>query len=310
MKRFLLLTLVALSALLAWAGTYSAQTLPVPESGVANPSYVSNPDGILSASAVDSINILMRQLDYERGVKGLIVVVEHLDPDDPYEFNMEVGRLYGVGSTDNTGLILTLATLDRSYFLSTGEGLEKFLTDGLCRRIENRSLLPWLSEGLWDQALVTTVGDINRLLLDQEELDATLARIQTEEEAEERSERQAMYFMLGMMGLFAGGAWWANRRNKTCSQCHKPALKLVSRTVTQINPRQVRIHEVWRCSLCGHVEERDRVSSSGNFYEGGSGGATIVGGSLGGFGSGGGGGWTSGSFGGGSFGGGGAGGRF
>jgi len=93
-------------------------------------------------------------------------VIEHIEGDDPHQFSLQVGNQYGIGSKeDNRGLILTLATLDRSYCLMPGHGLEGDLPDIICYRIDNHVLVPRLKESAWDKAVDETVDAVSALLL-------------------------------------------------------------------------------------------------------------------------------------------------
>lgn len=305
MKRYLLSLLLALLAVVAWAGRYSAKTLPLPANNVENPSYVSNPDGILSGATVDSVNVLLRQLDHDKEVKVLVIVVERLDPDDPYEFSMEVGRTHGVGSKQNTGLIITLATLDRSYWILTGRGMEQYLPDAICRRVENRSMLPSLKEECWDEAILTTVKDVHNMLINEEALNAEIQRLAAEEEADRQAAiAGGIVFVVMFLGVIFL-IWYMDRKNRYCKICGQHKMKMLKRTCNRLNKRQMKVSEIWQCPHCGNVETRERIANTGEQYES----AIFLGGGSRGGGYGGGG-WTGGSFGGGSFGGGGAGGRF
>lgn len=307
MKRYLFSLILAMLAVLAWAGKYSAKTLPLPANNVENPSYVSNPDRILSGTTVDSVNVLLRQLDHDKEVKVLVIVVEHLDPDDPFEFSYNVGKMYGVGSKrQNAGLIITLATLDRSYYILTSYGLEQYLPDGLCRDIENRSMLPSLKEGRWDKAILTTVQDVHHLLINEEALNAEIQRLAAEDEADRQAAMAAGIIFAILFSVVIYLIWYADHKNRYCKICERHEMKMLKRTCNRLNKRQMKVTEIWQCPHCGNVETRERIANTGEQYEN----AIFLGGGSHGGGGHHGGGWTGGSFGGGSFGGGGAGGRF
>lgn len=308
MKRIVFQLILALLSVMSWAGTYSAKTLPLPANNVENPSYVSNPDGILDRATVDSINVLLRQLDHDKDVKVLVIAVEHLNPNDPFEFSYNVGKIHGVGTKGkNTGLIITLATLDRSYYILTGYGLEQYLPDGLCRDIENRSMLPSLEEERWDKALLTTVQDVHNLLLNEDALNAEIQRLAAEEEADRQAAIAGGIIFAALFFGLIGLIWYSQRKQRYCKICKQHDMKMLKRTCKRLNKHQMKVTEIWQCPHCGNVETRERVANTGEQYES----AIFLGGGSGrSFGGGHSGGWTGGSFGGGSFGGGGAGGRF
>ena len=90
---------------------------------------VCNPDGVLSADATQRTNLLLKALEKDKGIQTVVVVVKQLEGDDPYQFGMDLARKYGIGNKQRTGLIVILATEDRSYQILTGNGLEGTLPD-------------------------------------------------------------------------------------------------------------------------------------------------------------------------------------
>lgn len=277
------------------AGIYNPETLPLPNSsnGV---NYITNPDGILSTPTINSLNNKLLTLEKEKGVKTLVIVIERIENDDPYQLAIDIGNKYGVGNKQNTGLIIVLATLDRSYYILTGEGLEKFLPDALCKRIENRVMVPHLKKGDWDNAMLSTVDAISGILSGESEL-------QYIDESED--ELASVFTMLviifvGFIGLTSYAIW----KEKECPHCGQHKLQQTN-SHSQIvnNGKQEITTKTYICKSCNKNVTR-KVTT--NLHHNG-GGPFIGGGSFGG-------GGTSGrgfgSFGGGSFGGGGAGGRF
>ena len=165
MKKWLALIVVLLGSLSLSAGIYNPNTIPIPENGE-HPSYISNPDNILSDSICDVVNRKLYRLEDSTGVKTLVMVMEHIEGDDPQQFSLQVGNIYGIGSKEeNTGLILTLATLDRSYCIMPGRGLEGDMPDITCYRIGENVMVPRLKESAWDKAIDETVDAVSALLL-------------------------------------------------------------------------------------------------------------------------------------------------
>ena len=138
------------------AGTYTVDNLPMVYLKDRT-KHVVNPDGILSASIVERMDSMLYRLEAEKGVQSVVAVVERVEGGDCYEFAITLGNRYGVGSRQNTGLIILLSTQDRCYQILTGEGLEGTLPDAICRRIENRKMVPFLKTGDWDNAPTITV---------------------------------------------------------------------------------------------------------------------------------------------------------
>jgi uncharacterized protein len=297
MMKFLL-TLLFLTAQTLWAVTYTPENLPLttPASGV---TYTCNPDGLLSASAVDSIDTMLSALDRSKGVKALVIVVGEVEGGDAYNLAVGVGNKRGVGTKQNTGLVIVLAVTDRSYFIATGEGLEGYLPDAICKRVENRVMVPLLREEQWDAAMVETVRTLKGLLEENEEL---VAAYQTDED--DNIAIMMLWVFLICVVIVAFAIWVNAYYEKRCPRCGKRTLELRDRRVYRDGIYRV-TELTYECSHCKNVVVRHVRENQGNNIGGGIGGM-IIGGGMGRSGGGG----SFGSFGGGSFGGGGAGGRF
>lgn len=308
MRRYIalmLLILAALPALLAQR-VWKPQDLPVMQTRRAG-DYVVNPEGVLSSTTVDSANRLLRQLEHDKGVQSLVVVVGHLAGDDPYEFGMDLGRRYGIGLKEqNTGLILIIATRDRSYQILTGQGLEGTLPDAICRRIENRIMVPRLKQADWDGAVLASLQSIDGYVRG----DSTITAPRQREEQNDGSLFNSIVgFSLSIAFVLALLLTLGRRNQRICPVCHKGHLRPVNRRRLRVGGRWM-LRTTWQCPRCGHREDHDEPesppSSNGGmfvppFFMGGSGGFGSSGGGSS---------FGGGSFGGGSFGGGGSGGRF
>ena len=105
-----------------FAHKWNAESLPMPHLSDER-KYVSNPDGVLSSQAVMTVDKMLYSLEKEKGIETVVAVVKQIEGDDPYQFGMNIARKYGVGSkSQRTGLIIVLATEDRSYQILTGNG--------------------------------------------------------------------------------------------------------------------------------------------------------------------------------------------
>ena len=167
MKQILFYILFSLfTCLTICAEPYTPESLP---NVFDRTTRVANPDGLLSQAAVDSINSMLLSLDSHE-VQCIVVVVNNIKGDDPYEFAMGLGRRFGVGGEKNLGIVLVLATDDRSYEMITGDGMEKFLPDIICHRIQEHPMVPLLKKSDWDGAMVATVRAIKGYLEEDPEI--------------------------------------------------------------------------------------------------------------------------------------------
>lgn len=301
-----LTTWILLSLLLALkteAKVWTPADLPMPYLTDSR-QHVSNPDGVLSAAAVDSINTMLQQLERTKGVQAITIAVKNVEGDDPFEFCMGVGRKYGIGASNNTGLIVFLASDDRSYQILTGNGLEGTLPDAICRRIQNRITLPLLKEQKWDEAMVQTTRAIALIVNGDSTIVNQLKDSGSEDDAGDALAGLAVaaFIIIGFTAMVIA----ASRRHK-CPRCGA-RMRQMSRQRVRINGSPTwRIAVKWRCPKCGHEDTRYEDDS---LHGNGPGGVPPVFFPMGGSRGGGGQSFSGGTFGGGTFGGGGSGGHF
>lgn len=273
--------------------------------------YVSNPDDILSAQAVNTMDQILYQLEQKTGIETLVVAVEEIEGGDCFEFAYQLGKQNGVGKkgADN-GLVILLVRGERCVQFVTGYGIEGELPDAICKRIQERTMFPLLRQGKWDEGMVEGIRAVNTYLTDYDGWKAA-----ENEKGEEELGTVFVVFFVSIL-VFLLICYFVVREQTKCPHCKKHGLQR-SQTRLVSKKNGVKTNEVvYTCRHCGHTvvkREQEEDDNYTGFGGGGSlGGPFIFGHGRGGtfHGGGFGGGFSGGSFGGGSFGGGGAGGRF
>ena len=262
--------------------------------------YVSNPDNILSASAVATMDSILFALEQKTGIQTLVVAVTGIEGGDCFDFAYRLGKEMGVGQKErDNGLVILLSTDERCIQFATGYGLEGVLPDAICKRIQNQYMVEHLGKEDWDTGMVEGIRAVNGYL------DGSMENIGSNEEEDMTPLYIFGAFMLGGLGLFGWAVWSQNR----CPKCKKHQIQRISSNILSRANGFITEETTYICKNCGHTFTRKSKTSDPNFRgpRGGSGPTIFMGG--GGFG-GRGGGFSGGSFGGGSFGGGGAGSRF
>ena len=261
--------------------------------------YVSNPDNILSPSAVATMDSILYALEQKTGIQTLVVAVTGIEGGDCFDFAYRLGKEMGVGQKErNNGLVILLSTDERCVQFATGYGLEGVLPDAICKRIQSQYMVEHLGKNDWDTGMVEGIRAVNGYL------DGSMENIGGEEEEDMLPIYIFIAFLLGGFGLFGFAVWNQNR----CPKCKKHQIQRISsQTLSRANGF-ITEETTYLCQNCGHTFTRKTKSSDPNYRgpRGGSG-PIFMGGGFGGRG---GGGFSGGSFGGGSFGGGGAGSRF
>ena len=264
--------------------------------------YVSNPDGILSASAVAEMDRILYELEQKTGIQTLVVAVTGIEGGDCFDFAYRLGKEMGVGQKErDNGLVILLSTNERCVQFATGYGLEGVLPDAICKRIQSRYMVEHLGKDDWDAGMVAGIRAVNSYL------DGSMENIGGEEEGDDSALLIFMGLIFGSIILISVIVGIFGNRCPKCKKRH--ALQRVSSQVVSRKMGVVTTEVTYLCKYCGHRVTMKEQSSDPNFRgpRSGSGPTIFMGG--GGFGRGGGG-FSGGSFGGGSFGGGGAGSRF
>lgn len=265
--------------------------------------HLSDPENIISRTAADSINSMLHRLETATSIEVAVIVVPSVAGGDCFGFAYNIGKLWGVGKEKkDNGLVILLATEDRCVQFVTGYGLEGIMPDAICKRIQNRYMLPHFSENDWDSGLLEGVKATCSVL------DGSMTPDEMKKDSRNGGAGIFLLLLIGTIGIAIISALYTQWKSKRCSVCGKHTLVRYS-SQKIADTRSYKISEItYVCSSCGHVEKRRVKTYKDNGNSGGSG--PIIFGGFGGFGSSGGGGFGGGSFGGGSFGGGGAGSKF
>ena len=300
MTRLILFLLLLISGVLSLqAKKYTIQEIPMVHLQDRT-RYVSNPDGILSPSAVAEMDSILYALEQKTGIQTLVVAVTGIEGGDCFDFAYRLGKEMGVGQKErNNGLVILLSTDERCVQFATGYGLEGILPDAICKRIQSRYMVEHLGKNDWDAGMVAGIRTVNGYL------DGSMENIGGKEEDDSVLVVALVLIFGSIIGFIAIFAFFANR----CPKCKKRhALQRVSSHIVSRKHGVITSEVNYICKYCGHQVTMKEQSSDPNFRGPRRGGPTVFMGG-GGFGRGGGG-FSGGSFGGGSFGGGGAGSRF
>ncbi|MBO4487019.1 MAG: TPM domain-containing protein [Bacteroidaceae bacterium] len=145
---------------------WNADNIPMPHMQDAN-LYVSNPDSILSPQTVDSMNVILRRLDTNLGIESAVVIVGHIEGDDPIPMIRGIYEKYKVGRNDR-GLVIVVGYLDHSYFIAPGRNLESDLTDLECNHLAQDYLIPSMKAELPDSGMLYLTRGVYALMAGKE----------------------------------------------------------------------------------------------------------------------------------------------
>ena len=264
---------------------------------------VSDPEGLLSPAARDSVNRMLASLKDEDGAEVAVVMLPSIGDADLFDFAHQLFRTWGIGNKkSNRGLLLLYVADIRRVRFTVGDGLEGTMTDAACKRIIERTMIPHFKKGDTDGGVVAGIS-------------AACERIRGAGEAEETASDEdedfgiiaAVLFVAGAVTFFFLLVTLVNRATRKCKYCGKVALRLVNTDIYRKNGRKYK-RETLICGNCGKLTERvrditddDNGAAAAGFIAG-----SMLGGGRRGGGFGGGGGFSGGSWGGGTTSGGGA----
>lgn len=261
--------------------------------------HVSDPSGLLMPATRDSINQIFTTLEKNTGIQAVIVMLPSIGHDDVFEFSQRLFRHWGIGNKEkNNGLLITYVADQRTIRFHTGYGLEGFLTDAKSKRIQMNYMVPEFRKGNIDKGMIHGAIAVNKVL--EKSMDAN-------SQSKDNGSIWPPLLILGsIISAISGVIWYNDRKSRTCRVCKKTGgLSLTSRTYYRDLRKRKHKKEIYTCTNCGNVEERDSIIDD-NHHNNNLRNGTFIGGMHirrgGGFG----GGFGGGSFGGGSSGGGGA----
>lgn len=129
--------------------------------------YVSNPDGILSASTVEVLDKALANIRSTSSAEAVIVVVDDIEGGDIDTFATELFEAWGLGKTDKDNGLLVLVAKDlRRAAIRPGYGLEGVLPDIVCGRILREQMFPAFREGNYDAGVLAATERIATILTD------------------------------------------------------------------------------------------------------------------------------------------------
>ena len=143
---------------------YTVETITNPKQESAS-HYVSDPASILSVDSVSYINEELSKLEKNTGIQGAVVLVTSIGKSDVFEFSQDLFRKWGIGrKSKDDGFLITYIEDQRVIRIHTGYGLERVLTDSICKRIQQQDMIPLFKEGKTDEGLIAGIDALCKKL--------------------------------------------------------------------------------------------------------------------------------------------------
>lgn len=127
--------------------------------------YVSNPDGVLSVEAENTLNGMLGDIWQSTSAEIAVVAVDNLDGMDVNDYATKLFEKWGIGKSDkDNGLLILISEGDRRVAIRTGYGLEGPLPDIVLGRIIREDMIPRFKTGDYDRGTMLAVGKISEIL--------------------------------------------------------------------------------------------------------------------------------------------------
>jgi uncharacterized protein len=108
--------------------------------------------GVLSASTINQLKEMCRQILDKAQASVVVVTIKSTDGEDIVKYSVDLYQKWGIGQKGkDRGVLILLATQDRKYWTTVGYGLEPILPDGKVGAF-GREAVQYLQRGDYDGA--------------------------------------------------------------------------------------------------------------------------------------------------------------
>lgn len=152
MKLFLFFALLICSNIII--GQYTVES--VPNQKLVDNSYLSDPDNYIElASDEQEINRICQNVEATNGAQIAVVVLGSIGDENPHDFGTELFNYWQLGRAGyDDGLLIILVMDQRRVEFITGYGMEQYLSDAMCYKIQQEEMVPRFKEGDYSKGLI------------------------------------------------------------------------------------------------------------------------------------------------------------
>ena len=226
----LIALLVALTTWSATAQTTTYRVEDVPNVQLIDYTrFVSDPNDAIDEADEAALNQRIGYLRDSLDVEIAVVVLPAIDGDtygSAREFANELFNTWSIGKKEtDRGLLIQLITNEdnRENTFEVGYGLEGELTDGLCKLIQKRRMIPPMKEGRYGEGLLAGVEEVRKVLTK----DSTL-------EAEKRRKTWNRILIWWLVGLFYYCFYLYEERKKAQYSVHIATMDRANRKANSL----------------------------------------------------------------------------
>ena len=139
----------------------------------------------------------------------VVTTVYSLNDNDVSEYSTALFNCWGVGDKTNRGVLMLVAPNERKVYLSTGQGIEFILYDGLCKRVIEEDIIPSFKNGDYPLGILNGVNSLINILGTmswEDRMAAIEERAKIEKIAEQKTKEniESAITMVVIIALFVG----------------------------------------------------------------------------------------------------------
>ncbi len=144
-KTTLYITTILILLFTAFPTLQGQDDLPVPDQPKG---WVNDYAGLFSRQEQQQLSQKLNMFQYNNSTQIIIVTINENDGYPASMLAPMIGEQWKIGQSDNdNGLIFLLDMKERELFITTGYGLEEYVTDALTKRIIENEVIPAFKQG-------------------------------------------------------------------------------------------------------------------------------------------------------------------
>ena len=126
--------------------------------------YVTNPDGIISQAAEETINERIASIESASTAEMAVVLLSSIGNEDIDDFGTRLFTHWGIGKKNDNGLLFLLVYDKKEMVFRTGYGLEGILPDVILSRVVRNDISPLLRTGDFDGGIIAGITKVHDYL--------------------------------------------------------------------------------------------------------------------------------------------------
>ncbi|MCP4312198.1 MAG: TPM domain-containing protein [Bacteroidetes bacterium] len=180
-------------------GIMAQDKLPVPKAPEA---WVNDYAGVFSQEQASRLNQKLNAFEYRNSTQIFVVTVSDNGGYPVSDLSQRIGEAWGVGKSEkDNGLVILVDMQDRDVFITTGYGLEEFVTDAIAKRVVENEIVPAFKQGAYYEG-IDAAADVLISLLEGE---FTPDQYRQQSSSRGGTSIGGVIFMIILFSIFFGG---------------------------------------------------------------------------------------------------------